>query len=287
MDGARLSSYPQLSWLRFFISYEDAATFPLEVENKGACHTLSLTFDGHHDVRWITAGRETRYREEAGTVHFFPADGRHHTFSTTMSAACRTAVLLLPRHHLSTILESEGLHGRLHLRRILAPSDAVLQQSMARLTADGDSHRRGFDASLDEVARRLVLRLVQLGGGGVPDWYRDASVFDRRLLGSLVDVIDGQLRQAPSVSELAPLTGLSPSHFARKFRHSTGLSLARFVNRRRIAAAMPLLRPGDDPIAKIAERLGFSSQSHFTRVFSGMTGMTPSRFRRLFRPGAR
>jgi AraC family transcriptional regulator len=80
---------------------------------------------------------------------------------------------------------------------------------------------------------------------------------------------------------LAGEFGLSPGHFARKFRHSTGLSLQRFLNQRRIGRSCEMLREGSLALARIAIELGFSSQSHFTRLFSGLTGTSPQRFRRL------
>jgi len=76
--------------------------------------------------------------------------------------------------------------------------------------------------------------------------------------------------------------GLSPSHFAKKFRHSTGLSLCRFINRRRILRSLETLKT-DGPVANVALDLGFSSQSHFTRIFSGLTGMTPARYQKQAR----
>jgi AraC family transcriptional regulator len=41
-----------------------------------------------------------------------------------------------------------------------------------------------------------------------------------------------------------------------------------------------MLREGSVPLARIALDLGFSSQSHFTRLFSSHTGMAPQQFRR-------
>jgi AraC family transcriptional regulator len=73
---------------------------------------------------------------------------------------------------------------------------------------------------------------------------------------------------------------MSPSHFAKKFQQSAGLSLQRFVNRRRLQAAMTMLQTGSTPLSQVALALGFSSQSHFTRLFGEMTGMTPARFRK-------
>jgi AraC family transcriptional regulator len=43
---------------------------------------------------------------------------------------------------------------------------------------------------------------------------------------------------------------------------------------------MAMLEAGSTPLSQIALDLGFSSQSHFTRVFSDLTGFTPASFRR-------
>jgi AraC family transcriptional regulator len=88
------------------------------------------------------------------------------------------------------------------------------------------------------------------------------------------------------LGEMGPLVGISPSHFARKFRQSTGLSLHRFVNLRRIQASFPLLRAREIPLAHVAIDLGFASQSHFTRLFSEQTGMTPAKYRKQSKPVA-
>jgi len=93
------------------------------------------------------------------------------------------------------------------------------------------------------------------------------------------------LLMATSLShDLGMLTGLSPSHSARKFRQTTGVSLARFVNRRRLQAAIRQFATTDGLLATLAQELGFSSPSHFTRLFSRLTGMRPGRYRRQLRP---
>jgi AraC family transcriptional regulator len=94
---------------------------------------------------------------------------------------------------------------------------------------------------------------------------------------------EAHLRLAPTLSAMAIVAALSPSHFARKFRHSTGFSLQRFINRRRVSASVPLLQANTDTLAGIAHDLGFSSQAHFTHLFSTLTGMTPAKYRKQFR----
>jgi AraC-like DNA-binding protein len=99
-------------------------------------------------------------------------------------------------------------------------------------------------------------------------------------MGHIADYIDAHLHRFVSLDELALLPGLSPSHFAKKFHQSAGLSVQRFVNRRRLQAALPMLETTSTPLSQVSLALGFSSQSHFTRLFGEMTGMTPDRFRK-------
>lgn len=164
----------------------------------------------------------------------------------------------------------------------VAPHDPVFRWCMARLSVP-PSGARELQLRKDETARRLLFRPQELGGGGVPDWPADGSVFNRAELHRFVDSIDAHLRLAPTPSAMAPMAALSPSHFASKYRLSIGLSLQRFINRRRIAASIPLLQANADTLAGIALDPGCASQSHFTRLCSDTTGMTPTMFRKQHR----
>lgn len=134
----------------------------------------------------------------------------------------------------------------------------------------------------EAIARELVLRLCELSGGAQPHWHADQSSFDAVTFGDLLSIIDAQLAAPPTQAALARRVALSPGHFARKFRNTTGQSLHRFINTRRIHAAVQQLLAPHLPTARLAIDLGFSSQSHFTRIFKATTGMTPARFRRPF-----
>lgn len=283
MDGARLSPFPHHSWLGFQVLAE-AGSRPLCVTMEGVAHTVSLTVAGRHAIRRISGGRETRWVETSGTVNFIPADGEQRTFLATPEPRFASAVLIIPARHLHECLAAEGHDIGRSLRHVLAPDDPELRFCMQRLTGDAGPDEADAELRKDEAARRLVLRLAALGGGGMPEWHADKSTFDRRTLRHLVEHIDAHLRIAPSLADMALLVGLSPSHFARKFRDSTGLSLHRFINRRRLHAALEAFRSRTVPLANLALDLGFSSQSHFTRLFHDLTGMTPARYRRQCAP---
>lgn len=82
-----------------------------------------------------------------------------------------------------------------------------------------------------------------------------------------------------SVSELAALVDMSPSHFSRVFKASFGDTPYQFVMRQRVETAKTMLSDPRLTATDVASALGFASQSHFVKVFRQFTGITPRRFR--------
>ena len=282
MDGALLSRYPHASWLGF--SFNVAPSMGNVCWNlKGTTHSLNVVFRGHGCVRWLCRGRETRYDATPCSMHFLPSDGESHTLLATASEETSAYTLFVPQGHLDSLADEDHLPAHAEYHRLFLASDPVLYSCMLRLASPVPAldHHGGVDT--EESARRLVMRLVKLSGGGTPDWHDDASVFDRRTLGHLVGYIDAHLKIAPSLGDMAIRVGLSPSHFAKKFRASTGLSLHRFVNRRRTLTSLELLKNPSETVAHCSLTLGFSSQAHFTHHFSRLTGITPAKYRKQFR----
>jgi AraC family transcriptional regulator len=95
----------------------------------------------------------------------------------------------------------------------------------------------------------------------------------------VTEYIQQNLDKDLPLAELAALISMSPFHFARLFKGSTGLPPHRFVIRQRIARARACLSTPDLSIAQISRSVGFRTPSHFTTVFRRVTGITPRRFR--------
>ena len=82
---------------------------------------------------------------------------------------------------------------------------------------------------------------------------------------------------------LATIAGLSPGHFNRAFKQSTGFSPHQYLLQRRVAAATELLEKTDRSLADVALETGFAHQSHFCHTYLVVTGETPGACRRRFR----
>jgi len=83
----------------------------------------------------------------------------------------------------------------------------------------------------------------------------------------------------PSADEMASMLKMSQRSMAKKLSDS-GASYQKILNDARRQKAIDYIQRGDIPVAKIAEKLGFSDSSNFRKAFRSWSGATPSAFRR-------
>jgi AraC family transcriptional regulator len=107
---------------------------------------------------------------------------------------------------------------------------------------------------------------------------RRGYAMPKYLLDRVIEYIDESLGRNPSLAEISATVAMSPYHFSRSFKQSTGLSPHQYVTRERIRRAKQLLAEHRLSLAEIASALGFSDQSHFTRSFRALVGVTPSQY---------
>jgi AraC-like DNA-binding protein len=91
--------------------------------------------------------------------------------------------------------------------------------------------------------------------------------------------ISEHLDQDLTLAQLGAVVYMSPYHFARLFRRSTGVPPHQFVVRTRIDRAVTLLAARELSIARISRAVGFRTASHFSTVFRRVTGVTPRAYR--------
>lgn len=110
---------------------------------------------------------------------------------------------------------------------------------------------------------------------------RSASVADKspRWLRRAAQRLRDEWLAPPSVAALAAEAELHPVHFARVFRRELRCTPGEYVRRIRIEWACGQLSAGNRSLSEIAHLAGFADQSHFSRTFKRITGLTPSAHR--------
>jgi AraC-like DNA-binding protein len=94
------------------------------------------------------------------------------------------------------------------------------------------------------------------------------------------ELLEADLGGKISLQQIAAEFGLSVSHFSRAFRVSAGLPPHQWLLRQRVNEAKRLMAARDTSLAEIAVSAGFANQSHLTRVFSSVVGISPGAWRK-------
>ncbi|MCK1621079.1 helix-turn-helix transcriptional regulator [Bradyrhizobium sp. 159] len=159
-----------------------------------------------------------------------------------------------------------------HDDRVVRHIGASLQQGL----------RRPYETNqlfIDHMMLALTAHVAQAYGGlrpGEPNRGGLAPWQVKRVCERLESDLGGKL----SLQEIAAELDLSISHFSRAFRASTGLPPHQWLLRQRVSTAKQLMTVRDLSLAEIAISAGFANQSHFTRVFSSIVGVSPGAWRR-------
>ena len=142
-----------------------------------------------------------------------------------------------------------------------------------------------------EQTNRLFLEHVTLAlATHVAHTYGDLKPLSRTRKGGLTgwqekrakEILSASLSGGVSLRELAEQCGLSVNYFSRAFKESTGLAPHQWLIRRRVEVAKAVLSNPHISLAEVALICGFADQSHFTRVFSRVMGISPGAWRRNF-----
>jgi AraC family transcriptional regulator len=131
------------------------------------------------------------------------------------------------------------------------------------------------DVAASTLAHRLVGHLLHRYAGA-----RDTGRRAGGLAGATVDrvteLVEARLPEVLTLDDLAAVARLSPYHFSRAFRASTGLAPYAFVTARRMDRARLLLGTTGRTVEEVAAGVGFTNLSHFRRTFRRHHGVPPS-----------
>jgi transcriptional regulator of acetoin/glycerol metabolism/AraC-like DNA-binding protein len=97
------------------------------------------------------------------------------------------------------------------------------------------------------------------------------------------EYVEAHFSENTDLATLASIAELSKNHFAREFRRSVGITPHNYLTQKRVERAQHLLAHTNLSLAEISYDVGFSNQSHLTRHFHHLLGVTPGQFRWLRR----
>ncbi len=158
--------------------------------------------------------------------------------------------------------------------------DPVIQQLAVALKTEIQTGCMSGRLYGESLGTALAARLVQNYAVSNPALECKAHGLTRSQLAQVIDYIQANLAEDLSILDLATLTSMSESHFSRSFKQSVGISPYQYLIQQRVERAKQLLKQPASSISDIAVDCGFANQTHLTKVFRQITGMTPKAYQK-------
>ena len=217
-----------------------------------------------------------RSRYDVGFFSWIPANRKVWSFTEDVHFL-RELQLSFDMETLMSALGGEFDYSCLYEPRLVIYEPRVMgcAKLLADLCAGSAPDDRLFGESVTVALLASVIRTVNVETGDRPSC--QLAPWQLRLA---KEYLEDNFSRGVSLAELANLTGLSRSWFARGFRGATGVSPYSWALKIRVQRAQELLLKGNIPLASVAVQVGFADQSHFTKVFRRLAGATPREWKR-------
>ena len=229
--------------------------------------------------------REHPVATHAGTAWVCPAEVPADEIRTTPSPLM-AGHIYIPQSSLDAVVADEAVTCRRPaLRSAATPRDAMIdyfgRALLAEMERETSAGRLPVEAATTMLSAHPLQNYAEFDPATVaPDRRRP---LDPSRLKRIISYIDQNLDEDVSLASLSGIACMSVFHFSRSFAAAMGMPPHRDISRLRLERAKHQIADGKAPLAAIALRSGFSSQSAFTRAFRRIIGLSPGEYRRSIR----
>jgi AraC family transcriptional regulator len=211
----------------------------------------------------------------AGAIAICPIGEVQHEFTfSKVSVTCATLDPAFMRQAVADAIDAD----RLEIPTFRSERDEQLERLLLAAEFEIGSSDPGGRLLLESLGTAITANLLAHHSSKrvVPREY--TGTMPKHLLARAVDFIQENLGRNISLAEISAEVDISPYHFCRSFKREMGVSPHRYLTRERVRRAQQFLTEHRLSLVEIANELGFSDQSHFTRIFHSAVGITPARY---------
>lgn len=241
--------------------------------------TLAVVLNGttmiYADIE-TTGDRNFRSQYSPGSINIIP---RNYLFKSSWDRQVQVAFLMFSPLTLTTlascVTSGDPQHITLHANHNF--HDRLLYELTIALNNELKQGGAGGLLYANSLAQTMMLHLLRHYSNLSPSRVsvRATGKLTREQQHLIEDYIDAYLEQKITLSSLAAQLSMSTPHFERLFQATYLMAPYQFVLFKRIERARELLCDKRKSLYDVARECGFASQSHFTRHFKAIVGVTP------------
>jgi AraC family transcriptional regulator len=140
---------------------------------------------------------------------------------------------------------------------------------------DGGRLRGDSTGFILALSKALFAAVLEMADGA--DWQSKDAAFTGSSWNAISRYIRDHLEETITVETLAGIAQMPPQRFGAAFRRTTGMSLRQWQMDHRVRSAQRLLTDNpNESLNEVAVLCGFADQSHFSRAFLKVVGLTPT-----------
>ena len=126
----------------------------------------------------------------------------------------------------------------------------------------------------------LLVEIARLNRDSGEDKVAENAGKLTNMITSVLDYVSYHYMEDIKVEDLANICHISETHFRRVFTSYMKMSPLEYINTVRVYTACELLETTDAPVADVAHKCGFTTNSTFNRNFKQLMGVTPLEWRK-------
>lgn len=240
-------------------------------------HVVGIHLSAAVQVEWSLEGHQRIQTIRQGEVSIIPSQ---LPFSVRGSAPGSFLMISFESNFLTRAGSEVGVSSPIHLTPCTGAPDPLIHSLSLALKSEIDSADLQSNLYAETLAITLAVHLTQKYSSHKVPLKPTGQSLTKSQLNRALDFINDRLETPISVTQIAAAVELSPFHFSRMFKRSTGESPHQYVIRQRLQRAKELLFDSAASIAEIAHRLKFCNQSHLSSHFKRTFGVTPNEYLR-------
>jgi AraC family transcriptional regulator len=275
--NALLPNPPVLSssgWSHLHLEVFQQPKFEI-AEHQHTMHVIAQGLSGGSvGERWLD-GKCRREKRTQADIALIPA-GMSHRCNWDSSA--EFLVLAIEPLLLQSVGQDWVDGDRIELiPHFMTQQDAFIQGILSTLRMEIETGGIASHLLIDSLKTAIAIHLLRRYCTTRPRLSPYSDGLSQAQLTLVTDYIQDHLHHDLKLVELSAIVQLSPYYFLRLFKQRVGITPHQYILQRRIDKAKYLLQHSDLSVAAIAGQTGFSDQSHLTRCFKRLLGITPKR----------
>ncbi|MED4694795.1 AraC family transcriptional regulator [Peribacillus frigoritolerans] len=263
-------------------------------DTKSPQNELSDHMHDHYEIVYVYNGKGTFfigdvfYDMQQGDVFLIPNNTIHRALPNKDDPVTSTIIFFSPTLIYKDMVDDSFSY--LHLFDLTKKSknykislpqkkQVKMEEQLELILQETNSRSMGSRHACLLTVHQIILDLYRLWINGKQELSEGKS-YSSEWMKDILIYINEHMDEPLTLTILAQKALVSPAHFSRVFKETTGIGLVVYLNTKRIIKAKELLLETNHTIAHIAEMCGFESMPQFYRTFKKYNEKTPATFRK-------